>query len=429
MNATVTKLDNHKTVLEITIPQAEVAKAVDKAYRKLASEVKVPGFRPGKAPRQILERRIGKGVLLDEAFELLAGPAYRQALDENNVEPVSRPEIEVVTLDEAQPLVFKATVTVKPEVTLGQYKGLEVAAPNAAVTDEQVDAQLETMRNRQAKMVVAEGAALAKDDFAIIDFKGFVDGEAFPGGEGAAYPLQIGSGSFIPGFEEQLIGATAGTELDVKVAFPADYHSEDLKGKDAVFQVKVLDVKRKEVPELDDEFAKEAGDFDTLADLKADIRARLEKTETEKAEKEFRNQVIKAAIDNATMDVPEIMVETRIDDMLQDMDASLQEKGLKLDQYMKYMGMDMATMRANYRETAEANVKTDLLLEAVIKAEGLDATTEEVEQDFTAMAKTYGASDDQIQKLLKDANRLASVKDSLLRKKAADLIIDSVAKA
>jgi len=429
MNATATKLDNHKTVLEIEIPQEQVANAVDKAYRKLVNQINIPGFRKGKAPRKTLERHIGKDALLDEAFELLAGPAYRQALDEHNVDPVSRPEIEVVTLDETKPLVFKATVVVKPEITLGQYKGLQIAAPKVEVTEEQVNAQLETMRNRQAKMVVAEGAALATDDFAIIDFKGFVDGVAFAGGEGDAYPLQIGSGSFIPGFEEQLIGAKAGDEVEVKVTFPAEYHSEDLKGKDAVFQVKIQDVKRKEVPALDDEFAKEAGNFDTLEQLKADIRERQEKTETEKADKEFRNAAIKGAIDNANMDIPAVMIENRIDEMLHDMDASLQEKGLKLEQYMKYMGMDVAALRNQYRETAEANVKTDLLLEAVIKAEALDATVEEVAEDFTTMAKEYGASEEQIQQMLQDPGRMVAVKDSLLRKKAADLIINSVEKA
>lgn len=429
MKVTSTKLDTNKTQLEIQIPQSEVAKAVEKAYLKLASKINIPGFRKGKAPRKILEMRIGKEALLDEAFEILAGPAYNQALDEQKIDPITRPEVEVVTLQEDQDLVFKATVISKPEVTLGQYKGLKVEQAAVAVTDEQVDAQLETMRTRQAKMVVAEGAEIQDGDFAIIDFKGFVDDVAFEGGEGQAHPLQIGSGSFIPGFEEQLIGAKAGDEVDVKVTFPAEYHAPDLAGKEALFKVTVQDVKRKELPALDDDFAKDAGDFETLEALKADTKNKLEQTATEKAERDFRNEAIKQAVENATMDIPEIMVENRIDTMINDLSANLEGRGMKLEQYMQYLNMDMAKLRENYRESALINVQTDLLLEAIVKAEQLEIQPEDVQTELAAMAQAYGATPEQVEQIIREQRQVAAMTESILRKKAAELIIANVEKA
>ncbi|MBC8016349.1 MAG: trigger factor, partial [Sporomusaceae bacterium] len=264
MKTTMEKIDNSKVVFNIEVPQAEVAKAVEKAYRKLSNKINIPGFRKGKTPRHILEARIGKEALLDEAFEILASPAYGAALKENNIEPVSHPEIDVVTLAEDKDLVFKVTVVAKPEITLGQYKGLKVTEKAAEVTEEQIDAQVETMRNSHSKMVVAEGVAIADGDFAIIDFEGFVDGVAFPGGGGKAHPLQIGSNTFIPGFESQLIGIKAGETVDVNVTFPTEYHAADLAGKEAVFKVTVNDVKRQELPELDDEFVKDVSEFNTV---------------------------------------------------------------------------------------------------------------------------------------------------------------------
>jgi trigger factor len=283
MKATMEKIDNNKVVFAIEVPQTEVAKAVEKAYRKLSNKVNIPGFRKGKTPRNILERHIGKEAILDEAFEILAGPAYEVALEENDVEPVSRPEIDVVTLAEDKDLEFKVTVIAKPELTLGQYKGLKVTEQAVEVTEEQVNAQIETMRKSHAKMVVAEGVAIADGDFAIIDFEGFLDGVAFPGGEGKAHPLQIGSNSFIPGFESQLIGVKAGETVDVTVTFPTEYHAPDLAGKEAVFKVTVNDVKRQELPELDDEFVKDASDFNTVEELKADVKNKLEVAAAEKA--------------------------------------------------------------------------------------------------------------------------------------------------
>jgi len=429
MKATMEKIDNNKVVFEIEVPQTEVAKAVDKAYRKLAGKVNIPGFRKGKTPRNILERHIGKEAILDEAFEILAGPAYGVALEENNIEPVSRPEIDVVTLAEDKDLVFKVTVVAKPEITLGQYKGLTVTEQTVEVTEEQINAQIETMRQSNGKMVVAEGVAIEDGDFAIIDFEGFVDGVAFPGGGGKTHPLQIGSNTFIPGFEEQLIGVKAGETVDVTVTFPTEYHAADLAGKEAVFKVTVNDVKRQELPKLDDEFVKDVSEFDTVEELKADIKNKLEVAATEKAAHEFRNEAIKQAVENAVVDIPEIMVEDRISKMIEDLSANLESRNMKLDDYMKYMNSDMNALRQNYHASALVAVKTDMLMEAIVRAESLEVSVEEIDAEIGVIAKGYGAELADVKAIINEQGRMSFVVDSILRKKAAQLVIDSVEKA
>ncbi|HWR43995.1 trigger factor [Sporomusa sp.] len=427
MKVTAERIDNHKTVLNLEIPQTEVAKAIEKAYRKLANQVNIPGFRKGKAPRKVVEMRIGKEALLDEAFEILAPEAYAKALEEQAIDPVGRPEIEVVTLGEDQPLVFKATVVKKPEVTLGQYKGLVIEKTAAEVTDADVDNELEKNRSRSAKMVVVEDAELKQGDLAIIDFKGYVDGVPFDGGEGKSYPLEIGSGSFIPGFEDQLVGAKSGDEREVSVSFPEDYFVAELAGKAAKFTVNIHDIKRKEMPELDDEFAKETSEFDTLAELKGDIKNKLEQAAVAKADREFRTAAIKAVVDNAEIDVPEVMVENQIDNMIQDLDVNLQQRGMQLEKYLEYTKMDMAALRENYRASALYNVKTDLVLEAIVKAEEFTAAPEELQKEIESMAQNYQTTVEEIAKVIRETNRFQALRDSVLRKKAAQLVIDSVA--
>ena len=428
MKVNVEKIDNHNRVLEIEIPQPEVAKALDKAYHKLAGQVNIPGFRKGKAPRHILEMRVGKAALLDEAFEILASKAYIKALNDQNIEPVSHPKIEVVSLKEDQPLVFKVTVVAKPEITLGEYKELKIAQPVEDITEEQVLAEIKTLQNRQAKMVVMEGAALQNGDFAIIDFEGFLDGVPFEGGEGKAYPLELGSGTFIPGFEEQLIGAKAGEEKEVNVTFPDEYHSKELAGKPVVFKVKIQDVKRKELPELDDDFAKDVSKFETLEELKQDIKNKLEQTAKAKAEQEFKNGVIKQAVENSTVDVPDVMVENRISTMIDDLNVRLQIRGMEFDKYLQYINSDMDTLRQNYRTAALFNVKTDLMLDAVAKAEGMEAKPEDMEKEIAAMAESYQTKPEEVAKIIAEQGRLGSLAESVLRKKAADFIIESAVK-
>lgn len=427
MKLTAERIDNHKVVLEMEVPQVEVAKALEKAYTRLANKVNIPGFRKGKAPRNILEMRLGKQALLDEAFDILAPTAYNKALADENIEPVGRPEIEVIKLEENHPLVFKATVVAKPEIELGQYKGLTVEKAAVEVTEAQIKAQLDGLLDHNAKMVVVEDAVLANGDFAVIDFEGFIDGVPFSGGEGKGYPLQLGSASFIPGFEEQLLGAKAGEEREVNVSFPEDYHVKELAGKAAVFKVKIHDVKRKELPELDDDFAKDVSEFDTVEELKADIKNKLEQTAQEKTERDFKAAVVKQAVENSTVDIPEIMIEQRIDHMLNELDISLQNRGMNLENYMQYAKMDISALRQSYRDAALLNVKTDLMLEAVGKTEAVEVKPEDMEAEVVAMAQTYGASPEQVSKIIREQGRIGDLAASIIRKKAAQLIIDSVA--
>ncbi|MEE1306853.1 MAG: trigger factor, partial [Anaerovibrio sp.] len=325
-------------------------------------------------------------------------------------------------------LVFKATATKKPEVQLGEYKGLKVEVQKDAVDDEAVQLQLTRMLDRQADMVEAEeGSEVAKDDFIALDFKGFVDGEAFAGGEGKDYPLQIGSNSFIPGFEDQLIGAKIGEEKDVNVTFPEEYHAEELKGKPAVFKCTVKSIKRKVLPALDDEFAKKASTFQTLDELKADIRSNLEKTAESKAESEKREEAIKQATENATVEVPEVMVEHRINIMIQELAMRLEQQGMKLEMYLQYAGTDINKLRETYRDTAAANVKTDLVLEAVAKAEGIKVETEELDAEVEAMAKAYGATAAEVKKIITQQGRTPDLIETVLKRKTAQFIIDNIA--
>ncbi|WP_346355712.1 trigger factor [Azotosporobacter soli] len=429
MKATMEKIDNHTVVFEVEVPAAELTKGMERAYQSLASKVNIPGFRKGKVPRNVLEKRIGKEAILDEAFELVATPAYNKALDEHKVEPVSRPSIEVVTLEADKDVVFKAKVTVKPEVQLGQYKGLTVSKTVEAVDEAEITKQIDALRERQSKLVVVEGATLADGDFAIIDFEGFVDGVAFPGGEGKGYPLQIGSNTFIPGFEEQLIGSKAGEAKEVKVTFPAEYHSEELAGKEAMFKVTVQDVKRKELPVLDDEFVKEASEFNTVEEMKEDLRSKMEAAAVEKADKDFKNEAIKQAVDNATTDIPAVMVDARVDSMMEDLKSNLESRGMKLEHYLQFMSSSLEDLKGKYRESAEVNVKTDLTLDAIAKAEALEAGEADIKEELEEISKHYGASVEQVQKVFLAQGRMGMLLESILRRKAANLIIESVAQA
>lgn len=427
MKVTAERIDNHKVVLEMEVPQADVSKAIDKAYTKLANKINIPGFRKGKVPRKVLENRIGKQALLDEAFDIIAPKVYGEALTEQSIDPVGRPEIEVVTLAEDKDLVFKATVTAKPELTLGDYKALKVEKTVVEVTEEQVDVQVKSMLDHNAKMVVVEGAQIQDGDFAVIDFEGSVDGVLFEGGEGKGYPLQIGSGSFIPGFEEQLIGAKSGEEREVKVTFPEEYHAPNLAGKAAIFKVKVNDVKRKELPTLDDQFVKETSTFQTVDELKTDIKNKLEETAKQKAETDMRAAAIKAASDNCTVDIPEMMVENRISHMIEELDISLQNRGMKLEQYLQYAKMDIAKLRENYREAAAVNVKTDLMLETIAKVEDIKVEAVDMQAEVGMMAQAYGATPVEVQKIIQEQGRIGDLVATILRKKAAKLIVDSIA--
>lgn len=427
MDVNVNELENSRVEFEITVPAAELDKAYESAYKKVAGKVNIPGFRRGRAPKKIVERTVGKEYIIDEAVEIAAPKAFFEALKEKEIDIVTRPDFEVITKELGSDLVFKAVATKKPEVTLGEYKGLKVDVQKDVVDDEAVQLQLTRMLDRQADMVDAgEGAEVARDDFITLDFKGFVDGEAFAGGEGEDYPLQIGSNSFIPGFEDQLVGARVGEEREVNVTFPEEYHAEELKGKPAVFKCTVKTIKRKVLPALDDEFARKASTFQTLDELKADIRSNLEKTAESKAVSEKREAAIKQAAENASVDVPEVMIENRINVMIQELAMRLEQQGMKLEMYLQYAGTDISKLRETYRDTAAANVRTDLVLEAVAKAEGIKVEAEELDAEVEAMAKAYGATAAEVKKIITQQGRTVDLVETVLRRKTAQFIIDNL---
>lgn len=428
MKVTAENGENQQVTLTIEVEAAEVSKAVERAVKRLANRVNIPGFRKGKAPRKIVESNVGMDALLQEAFDLIAPKAFSDALDEQKIDPVTRPDIDVVTLEDGKDLVFKATVTPRPEVKLGEYKNLKVEKAAVEVSDEDVEKQLKNFQDRQGKMVEApEGAVVENGDFTTLDFEGFVAGEAFEGGKGQDYPLQIGSGSFIPGFEEQLVGAKVGEEKEVNVKFPDEYHSAELAGKDAMFKCTVRSIKHKELPEIDDELAKKVSTFQTLDELKADIRKNLLETAEKKAENDHKSAVIEQATENITVEIPAVMIDNRVTTMIQEMAMRLEQQGMKLEQYLQYAGTDIAKIREDYRETAEKNVKTDLMLEEVAKAEDIKVEAKDLDAEVAGMAAAYGATPQQVQKIIKEQGRIGDLAASVLRKKTAQFIIDSIA--
>ena len=429
MKVTVENGENQQVTLTIEVEAAEVNKAVEQACKRLANRVSIPGFRKGKAPRMIVERHVGKDAVLQEAFDIVAPKALSKAFDEQKIDPVTRPSVDIETLEEGKDLVFKATVTPRPEVKLGDYKGLNVPKNEVNITDEDVEKQLKTFQDRQGKLVDApEGAEVKDGDFTTLDFKGFVDGEAFDGGEGKDYPLQIGSNSFIPGFEDQLVGAKIGEERDINVKFPEEYHAKELAGKDATFKCTIRSIKTKELPAIDDELAKKVSKFETLDELKADIRKNLEENAERTAENDQKSAAIEMATNNITVDIPAVMIDNRVTAMIQEMAMRLEQQGMKLEQYLQYAGTDIAKLREQYRETAEKNVKTDLMLEEVAKAEDIKVEAKDLDEEVAAMAAAYGATPQQVQKIIKEQGRIGDLAASVLRKKTAQFIIDNIAK-
>lgn len=430
MNVTTEKIENHKVVLTIEVPAEELDKGIKAACKSLANRVNIPGFRKGKAPRRILEMNIGKEAILDEAFDRVAQKAFDEALKQENLDPVDRPQVDIVTLEEGKNVVFKATITPVPEVTLGEYKGLKVAKDAVEVKDEQVEEQVKNILNHHAKMVDAEeGATVANDDFITLDFKGEVDGVAFAGGEGKDYPLQIGSHSFIDTFEDQLVGLKVGEEKDVNVTFPEEYHAKDLAGKAAVFHCKINSIKYKEMPELTDEFVKASTSYESIEDMKAKLRENIEKNAQHEADTKRRNEILKQATDNITVDIPEVMVENRVSNMIQELSVNLENQGMNLDAYLKYANMDMAKLREQYKESAAIAVKTDLMLDAVAKAEDIKVENADINAEIALLAATYGTTPQEVSKIIKKNHSIGNLVATVLHKKAANFIIDSAVEA
>lgn len=425
MNVTVERVENEAT-LKITAPAAEVNAGYKKAVKKIADQVNIPGFRKGKAPRAIIEMHYGKEAVKQEAFEIVANKAYSEALDQEKLIPVSDPKVEESVFEEGKDMELTIKVTLKPEPELGEYKGLHVDKKEVEITDEQVDAQIKDMMGRDAKMVVAEeGAVIEKGDFAIIDFAGTVDGELFSGGEGKGYPLEVGSNSFIPGFEDQLVGLSKGDSTDVEVTFPEDYFVKDLAGKEAIFKVNIQDVKRKELPELNDEYVASKTDFKTVEELRANYKERMQKAAEANAKAEYEHELIDLAVANAKFSVPEIMIEDKISQMVEEMKMSLESRKMSLDMYMQYTGLDMAKIRENQRPVAEENVKTDLVLDAIAKAEDIQVDMADVDAEIAAISAQHGASPEEVKKIIKGNGTMGLLLANILRRKAAHVVIDS----
>lgn len=425
MNVTVERVENEAT-LKITAPAAEVNAGYKKAVQKIADQANIPGFRKGKAPRAIIEMHYGKEAVKQEAFEIVANKAYSEALDQEKLIPVSDPKVEESTFEEGKDMELTIKVTLKPEPELGEYKGLHVEKKEVEITDDQVDAQIKDMMGRDAKMVVAEeGAVIEKGDFAIIDFAGTVDGEPFSGGEGKGYPLEVGSNSFIPGFEDQLVGLSKGDSTDVEVTFPEDYFVKDLAGKEAIFKVNIQDVKRKELPELNDEYVASKTDFKTVEELRANYKERMQKAAEANAKAEYEHELIDLAVANAKFSVPEIMIEDKISQMVEEMKMSLESRKMSLDMYMQYTGLDMAKIRENQRPVAEENVKTDLVLDAIAKAEDIQVDMADVDAEIAAISAQHGASPEEVKKIIKGNGTMGLLLANILRRKAAHVVIDS----
>lgn len=393
MEAKMEKIEANVVKLEIRVEAEKFTAALKKAYDKNKSHYNVQGFRKGKVPMAVVKKFYGIEVFYDDAVNFVIDETYPAALAENNIKPVDYPKVEIVEVGEGKDLVYTAEVTTYPEVELGTYKGLEVSKPVYEVDEEEVEKQLQSVQEKNARVVAKEEGTVENKNIAVIDFKGFIDGVAFEGGEGTDYSLEIGSGSFIDNFEEQLVGASVGEEREVKVTFPENYGREELNGKEATFNVTVKEIKVKELPELDDEFAKEVSEFETLAEYKEDLKKKLQEREDQKAENEFEEALITAVIENTKLELPQVMVEKEIDAMVKDLENRLKYQGLTLEQYMEFTGNTNEKMRDFMKENAERKVKADIIIDAIAKAEEVKATEEEVKEKALEIAKMYSAGE------------------------------------
>lgn len=423
MSLQVEKLEHNMAKLTIEVAAEEVEKALQAAYLKQRGKINIPGFRKGKVPRQMIEKMYGAEIFYDEAANKMISEAYGKAYDECELDIVSQPSIDIVQLEKGKDFIFTAEVATKPEVTLGDYKGLKVDKVSTRVTQKEVDEEIEKERERNARTIEVTDRAVQDKDEVTLDFEGFVDGVAFEGGKGEDYPLTIGSGSFIPGFEEQLIGAEIDKEVEVNVTFPKEYHSEELAGKDATFKCTVHTIKAKELPELDDEFASEVSECETMdayrAEVKKNIKERKERTGKEKKE----NQAVDQAIENAQMDIPEAMIEFQVRQMADDFARRIQQQGLTVEQYFQFTGMTAEKMLEEMRPQAEKSIKTRLVLEAIVKAENIEVSDERVEEELTKMAEAYQMEVEKLKEFMGE-NEKKQIKEDLAVQEAITLLVN-----
>ena len=419
----VEQREDKRMYLEISIDSEQFEKAMDRSYKKNVKQINIPGFRKGKAPRKIIEKFYTEAIFYDDAINFACPEAYDKAVEEAGIEPVDMPEIDIVKLEKGEDFVFSAIVTVRPEVTLGEYKGITAEKDVNTVTDEEINADIKRMQENAASVSTITEGTIEMGDKVDLDFEGFVDDKAFDGGKGEHYSLVLGSNSFIPGFEEQIAGKTIGEDFDVNVTFPEDYHSDELKGKAAVFKCKVHSVEKKNLPELDDEFAKDVSEFDTLAELRADCKAKLEKSKEAEAQRKFEDAVIDIAVDNASVEIPECMVKQQIDSQIQDISYRLQSQGMPLEQYLQFTGMTMDSLRDQLKETAQKAVKTQLVLAEIAKAENVEISDEDVDAEFSKMAEMYGMEIEKVKELM--AANIDALKSDLKAQKTVSVIVDA----
>lgn len=423
MKASVEKIEKSQVKLKIEVDAKDFEKAVEKAYQKNKNRIMVPGFRKGKAPRKIIERYYGETIFYEDALNEACPDAYVRAVEETRIEPVDQPNIEIVQMGPGENLIFNATVTVKPEVELGEYKGIEIEKVEYNVTDQDVEERINQIREQNARWLSVEDGTAKEGHRLTIDFKGYINGEAFEGGSAEKFPLELGSGQFIPGFEEQLVGTKVGEEKEIQVVFPEDYHVEELKGKEATFSVKVHEIKEKELPALDDEFAKDASEFDTLDEFRADIKKSMEKNAQERAKAEMENQLLKKVTENAHVDIPDVMVETQLDSILRDFDFGLRFQGLDLERYLQIIGISMNDFRAQYKDEAYNRVKTQLVLEKIASEEKIEATEEDLEKEYARMAEQYKQDVEKVKENYK--GREQGLKESIAIQKTIDFLMDN----
>ncbi|CAM3500836.1 trigger factor [Marinicrinis lubricantis] len=423
MNANWEKLEKNTGVLKVEVEAEKVAQALDKAFKKVVTKVNVPGFRKGKVPRQMFEAKFGVESLYQDAIDILLPDAYVEAVEQAGIEPIDRPEVDVEQFAKGQSFIFTAKVQVKPEVTLGEYKGLEIEEKDFSVKAEEVEEELKKMQERHAELVVVEEGAAQNGDTTVIDFEGFVDGEAFEGGKAENYSLELGSGSFIPGFEEQIVGMAKDEEKEINVTFPEEYHAENLKGKAAVFKVKLNEIKRKNLPVLDDEFAKDVSEFDTLEEYKKDIESKLAESKKREEEQYRENTVVEKAAANATVEIPDVMIENELNAMLSEFENRLRMQGLTVELYYQFSGQNEQQLREQMMPDAQKRVLNNLVLEAIAKAENIEATEEDLNAELEKLAEAYQRPVDELRSILQANGNLDSLKQDLLIRKTVELLV------
>ena len=423
MSVNITKLEGTKIRLDFKVEKEKFNEALDEAFKKNAGKFKMPGFRNGKVPRNVIEKHYGEGVLFDEAFNIVAEKEYANAIEENKLEVVSRPEVDIAEIGKDKDLVFSIEVYTKPEAKVTKYKGLEIEKVNTEVTDEDVAKEIENIRQRNARLVTKEDGAVENGDIANIDFEGFLDGVAFDGGKAEKYDLEIGSGSFIPGFEEQIVGMKPGEEKDITTTFPENYGNADLAGRDTIFKIKLHEIKKKELPELDDEFAKDVSEFDTLEEYKNSIKERLEKSKEVQAKAEKETKAVDALCANTEVDIPEPMVHSQIHQMIHEFEQNLAYQGITLEQYKQMLNIDDKALHEQFEESAIKDIKLKLALEQILNAENIEVTMDEINAKIDELAKTYG---NDAEPLKKNPNVINYMTERLRQEKAIEVVVSNV---